>query len=90
LKHLNELTVPVVGLVFNRADAMDLERSKFSSSSVSSNGREKPTQVESGNADADIPWAELLEPVAGFGPLAQSVWLSTTHATSMNPTEVSA
>jgi len=89
LKHLNELSVPVVGLVFNRADAMDIERSKYSSSSVSSNGRENPSKLESGNADADIPWAELLEPVAGFGPLAQSVWLSTTHAASMNPTEVS-
>lgn len=89
LKHLNELSVPVVGLVFNRADAMDIQRSKYSSSSVSSNGREKPSKAESGNADADIPWEELLEPVAGFGPLAQSVWLSTMHATSMNPTEVS-
>jgi len=89
LKHLNELSVPVVGLVFNRADAMDLERSKFSSSTVSSNGREKLSQANAKMADESVPWDELLEPVSGFGPLPQSVWLSTMHATSMNPTEVS-
>ena len=89
LKHLNELSVPVVGLVFNRADAMDLERSKFSSSTVSSNGREKFSQANLKMVDESIPWGELLEPVSGFGPLPQSVWLSTMHATSMNPTEVS-
>lgn len=87
LKHLDELGVPVVGLVFNRADAMDLERSKYSMSSVSTGGREKvvPSAIK---LDDDLPWSELLEPVSGFGPLAQSVWLSTMHASSMSPTEI--
>lgn len=89
LKHLNELSVPVVGLVFNRADAMDLERSKFSSSAVSSNGREKNQPSRAGTVDQNVPWTELLEPVSGFGPLPQAVWLSAMRATEMNPAEVS-
>lgn len=88
LRHLNELNVPVVGLVFNRADAVDLERSKFSASTVSNTGREKPTKSKSMPEKEDLPWTELVEPVAGFGPLAQSVWLSTMHAESMNPSKV--
>jgi len=88
LKHLNELSVPVVGLVFNRADSVDIERSKYSSSTVSSNGREKPSKSNLGVLDESVPWDELLAPVSNFGPLAQSVWLSTTHAASMSPVEV--
>lgn len=76
LKHLNELNVPIVGLVFNRADTRDIERSKFSTSAVSSGKHGTPTATPPA-ADNPEELAERLAPVTKIGPLAQSVWLST-------------
>ena len=79
LRHLSELNVFVVGLVFNRAAIQDIERSRYSSSvSVSRNEAPAKGDVEE-NRPAEL--ADLLESVSRFGPLPQSVWLSTMHPT---------
>lgn len=86
LKHLNELNVPVVGLVFNRADTQDIERSKFSSSTVSSGKRGTPSGNRTLEHSAE-ELAVLLAPVSDIGPLSQSVWLSTMAHADLSETE---
>lgn len=77
LRHLHDLNVFVVGLVFNRAEPQDIERSRYSTSvsrSKDDSSAKRPLPEE-GLPDL----AEILESVAGMGPLPQSVWLSTMH-----------
>ncbi len=86
LKHLNDLNVPIVGLVFNRADTRDIERSKFSSSTMSS---DKHGEALDDQATEHNP-AELtarLASVAAIGPLPQSVWLSTMAPANQSTAE---
>jgi len=86
LKHLNDLNVPIVGLVFNRADTRDIERSKFSSSTMSS---DKHGEALDDQATEHNP-AELaarLASVAAIGPLPQSVWLSTMAPANQSAAE---
>lgn len=77
LHHLDELNVPVVGLVFNRAEVQDIERSRYSSS-VSSSSQASPSK-EPPSEESAVDLSEYLAPVSRFGPLPQSVWLSTMH-----------
>ncbi|MBX3177328.1 MAG: hypothetical protein KF886_08215 [Candidatus Hydrogenedentes bacterium] len=79
LQYLQELHVPVVGLVFNRADALDIERSRYSSSTVSGGKREAHPHEHEHEEPIAANMNELLETVARYGPLPQSVWLSTMH-----------
>ena len=87
LHHLQDLQVPVVGLVFNRAEAKDIERSKYSSSAASSSSGKTPS---SGHQNVQSPpdMEELLEPVPEVGPLPQSVWLSTMNHTTISESGV--
>lgn len=87
LQHLHELNVPVVGLVFNRADNQDIERSKYSSSTMSGSKRESSSNGRiRENSPAEL--SEVLASVSDIGPLAQSVWLSTMSPAVFTETEV--
>jgi len=86
LKHLDELNVPVVGLVFNRAENQDIERSKFSSSAVSGGKQSMPSGAKPSEHCAEN-LAALLTPVADIGPLSQSVWLSTMSPENLSEAE---
>lgn len=77
LRHLQDLNVFVVGLVFNRAEAQDIERSRYSTSVSRSKDDSKAPSHNSETVSAN--WAEVLAGVANYGPLPQSVWLSTMH-----------
>jgi uncharacterized protein involved in exopolysaccharide biosynthesis/MinD-like ATPase involved in chromosome partitioning or flagellar assembly len=85
--HLQLLNSPQVGMVFNRAERKDIERSSFTSS-VYSRGNQ-PAGGEGNGRELSV----YLEAFPRFGPLPRAVWLSTgqsaTHARPSRPESVS-
>ena len=77
LRSLHELNAFVVGFVFNRAKTRDIEQSRYSSTVSSRSDMPQPKVAVEEDRSAELE--ELLRPVADFGPLPQSVWLSITH-----------